>query len=264
MKKRVVVAGPSRRASVELRATSDDLLIRSFAAATGLGFKRYRNLILFAQPKILSEAKLRRVVAKSRRADIQLVHAELSGFAKFLGDVLKVSVAGTVDGEVSASARDIDAADILDAAFGLCAVQYKKNRGALELLSTGLACRQRSPERRCPRREGPPAARAVNESLRCIGPEHLRALAVAIPKEGRPIALLGEGDPTGDEIAAFEGDFLGQSEKVSTPKGDYEVNWRISHIAHAEVELYFGVDPNVGIDVKERRIRIPVATSPPQ
>jgi len=262
LKLRVVVAGPSRRASVEIRAGGEELLIRSFAAATGLGFKRHRGLVLFAPPKLLAEMKIKRVIGKSRRVDLQLVHAELGGFMKLLGDVAKTPVSGAIDGEISVAAREIDSADVLDVAVGLCGIQTKKSRSGLELLGSGTACKQRAAEPRCPRREGT-QARAVHDSLRCIAPEKLRALAVATPKAGRAVALLGEGEPVGDEIAVVEGDYLGQSEKVSTAKGDYEINWRVSHIAHDHVELYLGVDPNVGIDVKERRIRIPVATSAP-
>ena len=236
---RSMVVGRSRRASLEVRATSKDVLARSLAAAFGLGLKRYKSLVLLARPAVLATAKPRRVAVPGRTVDLDLRGAHLQDLMRLFSDIAQVPTSGDLLGEVTVVARGVDSGEPLDAMFGLCGVDFTRAGPALELSQSGGACSEAPlPERRCPRTEARPT-RAVHAGLACIELSKLEVKALAFPRTpgAGPFAMIGQGAPRGDELVLSSGDFLSHSELRETEGGTYELSWRVSAIGRDGVDL---------------------------
>lgn len=252
----VMLVGPSRRASaLEVRAPSTDALVRSLAAAFGLGVRRHRKLALLARPDTLATLKLRRVPVPSHRVDLELVGAELANVTHLFSEIARTPLTGELRGELSVAARDLDSGAALDACLALCGVDFERKGRGLALHQTGAACTEHSvPEPRCPRSEARPTT-AVDVRLACVAPSRLRVLALAFPPGRDPVVVLGEGAPRGDELALRKGAFLGQSELVKTASGTVQINWQVAEITRERVELVLADETRP--ELKPKRIQIP-------
>jgi len=237
---KLVLVGPSRRASVELRYASENALIRAFARAVGLGVKPYRGLILLARPKLLEATRPVRIVQSNPKIDLSLVGAELYKVNRLMADVSKRRMNGIVDGQISFAVRSVESADVIDAYFALCGVSAKTIGNSLELLQTGKACSEYVvPEPRCMKQRAmiPPLQKSVIDRLSCVAPGELRILASSFVKGLEPTVVLGSGAPRGDEMTLRKGDLFGAPEYRQRADTKLELYWRVSHIRRESVEL---------------------------
>jgi hypothetical protein len=233
----ILVAGPSRRATLEIRNASRSALAHALGAAFGLGVYIERDLIVLAPPAALDTPRRLRRTPKSRRVDLNLRRADVDRVTRMLADVSKLSVKGEVAGDVSIAARNLTARAVMDAYFATCGVQATARGAQLTLTQSANPCvHEPLLEWRCPQSATPPL-RAVKENLWCIDPARLRVLALAFPAGQPAQAVLGEGAPRGDEIAAQAGDFIGRPQRRATEQGEIEAYWRIASIDRQHVEL---------------------------
>lgn len=252
-----MVAGRTRTAWLELRATNADVLSRSFAAAFGLGFRRHKSLVLYADPSVLERLKVRHVPVASRKVDLELAGASLQNLTRMLSDVSRASLVGELGGEISVLARNVDSSEPLDAMLALCGIGFERRGPEIVLTQTGRECAGSvSAERHCPPRQGPPL-RVLHSQLACIDVKQLELKGLAFPTstEGPAVALLGAGPPRGDEMAVREGDFLAQSELADRGGAQVEVNWKIADIRREGVDLVLEDPANPSFAPK--RVSIP-------
>ncbi len=251
-----LAVGPSRTAWLELRATSDDVMLRSLATATGLGLKAYKGLSLLAPPDVIAKLSVRRVQSKTYTVDMEVAQAEIGGAMDLFSFMLHTPMRGERHGNVSIFARNADAADLLDAMFALCGITAVKKGRALELDQRGETCRREAVQPwRCPEQRFPPQS-AVQERLSCLEPTTLQVLGIALRADKRPVALLGQGPVRGDEIAVREGDFIAPPVKQKTDSGELHVYWRVETIQRDAVTLLLSDPPS---NFPEQRATLPFA-----
>lgn len=258
MGRSLVVVGASRRARLELRATNADVLARSAGAAFGLGVDRYKSLTFLAPPALIA-AKIAHVPAPSRKADLELRRAPIRRLVQLFADVAEVPMLGELTGRVSVVAPDVASGEVLDAVFGLCGVSAKREGKAFALTQQGNACELALPERHCPQRTaGLVPSRPFNSELECIDLKALEVTGLGFSHgaSARAYALLGQGEPRGDEMVVWEGKVIDHSELIETDAGNYEINWRVSKIERTGVELTLADPINLALASKHVRLGV--------
>lgn len=250
-----MLTGRGHEAWVELRATNKDVLARSFAAAFGLGTKRYKSLALFAPPAFLAALSVPHVPVPGRKVDLDLSGASLQNLNGLFADISRASLSGELRGEVSTIARNVDSGEALDALYALCGIQFARKGPGIALTQTGTACTDRvAPPRHCPPPSSPPLL-AVESLLACVDVNELEVKALAFPPgpDSEPIALLGQGPSRGDEMPVRRGIYLAQSEKGER----YELHWMVQAIRRDGVDLVLEDPSNASIVPKRLTLPVP-------